>query len=118
MRTVLSTIVILISASLASAQRPTTKPMDAQQVAATQASKLSDKLSITDHELKIGDTVLKYKSTAGYMTVKDENGKEKANFFFVAYEKILEGADKNERPITYVFNGGPGAAAVWLHMGT
>src|SRR5439155_3206605 len=122
MRTVLSAIVILISATLASAQqsaqRPTSRPMDAQTVAATQASKLSDKLSITDHELKIGDSIIKYKSTAGYMTVKDENGKEKANFFFVAYEKILEGADKNERPITYVFNGGPGAAAVWLHMGT
>jgi carboxypeptidase C (cathepsin A) len=119
MRTVLLAIVILISANLAfGQQRPTTKPMDAQQVAATQASKLSDKLSITEHELKIGNTVLKYKSTAGYMTVKDENGKEKANFFFVAYEKNLEGADKSDRPITYVFNGGPGAAAVWLHMGT
>src|SRR2546430_14000903 len=52
------------------------------------------------------------------MTVKDENGKEKANFFFVAYEKTLDGADKSDRPITYVFNGGPRAAAVGLHMGT
>jgi len=119
MRTVLSVIIILITATVAPAQqRPTTKPLDAQQVAATQASKLSDKLSITEHELKIGDSVIKYKATAGYMTVKDENGKEKANFFFVAYEKNLEGADKSGRPITYVFNGGPGAAAVWLHMGT
>ena len=100
------------------APSPATKPMDPQTVATTQASKLSDKLSITEHELIIADTVIKYKATAGYMTVKDENGKEKANFFFVAYEKTLNAAERNDRPITYVFNGGPGAAAVWLHMGT
>src|SRR5947199_8672487 len=125
MRILLIAIAMLIIGQSAAAQqappsaaRPTTRPMDAQTVAATQASKLSDKLSITEHELKIGDSIIKYKSTAGYMTVKDENGKEKANFFFVAYEKLLEGADRNDRPITFVFNGGPGAAAVWLHMGT
>src|SRR5258705_10747486 len=95
------------------AKKRSTKPMDPQTAAATQASKLSDKLSVSEHEMKIGDQVLKYKSTAGYMVVKNEEGKEKANFFFVAYEKNLgEGADKSERPITYVFNGGPRAAAV------
>ncbi|HEV8290863.1 MAG TPA: hypothetical protein VGP94_03035, partial [Tepidisphaeraceae bacterium] len=122
MRTASFVIFLLTLAPFAAAQpkpaQPTTKPMDAQVAATTQASKLSEKLSVTEHELKIGDTVLKYKATAGYMTVKDENGKEKANFFFVAYEKILNAAERNERPITYVFNGGPGAAAVWLHMGT
>jgi len=122
MRTAPFLIALIALAPIAAAQpkpsQASTKPMDAQVAATTQASKLSDKLSISEHELKIGDTVLKYKATAGYMTVKDENGKEKANFFFVAYEKILNGEDKNQRPITYVFNGGPGAAAVWLHMGT
>src|SRR5947207_10285096 len=79
------------------ATRPASKPMDPQTAAATQASKLSDKLSITEHEMKVGDAVIKYKATAGYMVVKNEEGKEKANFFFVAYEKNLEGQDKSER---------------------
>ncbi|HEV8379317.1 MAG TPA: hypothetical protein VGP99_10740, partial [Tepidisphaeraceae bacterium] len=122
MRTAAFLIALVVLVPIAVAQpkpsQPTTKPMDAQVAATTQASKLSEKLSVTEHELKIGDSILKYKATAGYMTVKDENGKEKANFFFVAYEKILNAAERNERPITYVFNGGPGAAAVWLHMGT
>src|SRR5882762_11016570 len=69
------------------ATRPTSKPMDPQTAAATQASKLSEKLSVTEHEMKVGNSVIKYKATAGYMVVKNEEGKEKANFFFVAYEK-------------------------------
>ena len=81
--------------------------------------RVSEKTSVTEHELKIGDEVVHYKATAGYMPVKDEAGKEKANFFFVAYERVREGGyDPAQRPITYVFNGGPGAAAVWLHLGT
>ena len=44
------------------------------------------------------------------------SGKSKANFFFVAYlkEPTVSPAD---RPITFIFNGGPGAAAVFLHLG-
>src|SRR5688572_17874763 len=109
-------VMILVLPRLAGAQqqvspgtRPSTLPAQPAQVAGV---KVSDKLSVTEHEMKLGDTTLKYKATAGYMVVKDEAGKEKANFFFVAYEKMLaDGADKSERPITYVFNGGPGAAA-------
>ena len=59
---------------------------------------------------------LKYKATAGFMPVKDDAGKEKANFFFVAYER--QDQKRETRPITFVFNGGPGAASVWLHLGT
>jgi carboxypeptidase C (cathepsin A) len=118
MRIAFAIVLVAAQITLGQTTKPATKPMDPQTAAATQASKLSEKLSITEHQMKIGDAVIKYKATAGYMVVKNEEGKEKANFFFVAYEKNLEGGDKSERPITYVFNGGPGAAAVWLHMGT
>src|SRR5258707_252937 len=47
----------------------------------------TEKLSVTDHELRIGDEVLKYRATAGFMVMKDEEGKVKANVFFMAYEK-------------------------------
>lgn len=82
-----------------------------------QTQPVAEKLSVTEHELKIGDSTLKYRATAGTMPLKDEAGKTRANFFFVAYEKLAdEPVDK--RPITFVFNGGPGAAAIWLHLGT
>src|SRR5215213_6582031 len=80
-----------------------------------------DKLSVTDHEITVNGKPLKYKATAGTYAMKDEGGKAKANFFFVSYEKRSDDGkamDVAKRPITYVFNGGPGAASVWLHMGT
>lgn len=71
---------------------------------------------VTKHSLTIDGQVINYTATAGYMTLKDESGKAKANIFFMAYSK--DGVtDKSKRPITYTFNGGPGSASVWLHMG-
>jgi carboxypeptidase C (cathepsin A) len=70
----------------------------------------------TRHSLTIGNQIINYTATTGYLTIKDESGKAKANIFFMAYSK--DGVtDKSKRPITYTFNGGPGSASVWLHMG-
>jgi carboxypeptidase C (cathepsin A) len=76
-----------------------------------------DKPSVTDGQITVHGQVLKYKATAGTLTLKDESGKSKASVFFVAYEKQPAADDPAKRPITFVFNGGPGAAAVWLHLG-
>jgi len=76
-----------------------------------------DKLSTTEGEISIDGQPLKYKATAGHLILKDDMGKPKAQMFFVAYQK-KDVCDPSMRPITFVFNGGPGAAAVWLHLGT
>lgn len=95
-----------------------TTPATTQASADGQAGKpAEDKLSVTHHELAVGDHTLKYEATAGTLAVKDEAGKPRANMFFVAYRKEGDDIDVSKRPITYVFNGGPGAAAVWLHLG-
>jgi carboxypeptidase C (cathepsin A) len=70
--------------------------------------------SVTHHTMTLGGKPFAYTATAGYMPMKDENGKLKANIFYVAYTK--DGAS-NQRPITYAFNGGPGSSSVWLHLG-
>lgn len=59
---------------------------------------------------------ISYTATTGYMNVENKEGKHKADMFYVAYIKQGEPTIKN-RPITFVFNGGPGAASVWLHLG-
>jgi carboxypeptidase C (cathepsin A) len=73
------------------------------------------KLSVTHHEIQLDGKSLGYRATAGLMPMKDESGKVKANIFFVAYD--TEAADPSTRPLTFLFNGGPGAAAVYLHLG-
>ena len=77
----------------------------------------ADKLSVTEGQLALHGQTLKYKATAGTLSLKDESGKPKADMFFVAYEKQPAAEDAAQRPVTFVFNGGPGAAAVWLHLG-
>ncbi|MGH9442203.1 MAG: S10 family peptidase [Thermoanaerobaculia bacterium] len=70
---------------------------------------------VTSHEIQLGGKPLRYTATAGYMPMKDEEGKLKANIFFVAYTR--EGGDASRRPVTFAYNGGPGSSSVWLHMG-
>ena len=73
-------------------------------------------LSVTMHTITLGGEKITYKATSGYMPQRDENGKIRANMFFTAYTR--EGAaNPATRPITYTYNGGPGSASVWLHMG-
>lgn len=73
-------------------------------------------LSATKHSVKIGGNLVSYTATAGNLLLKEEDGKPKANIFFVSYVK--DGvADTSNRPITYCFNGGPGSSSVWLHLG-
>ncbi len=70
----------------------------------------------THHELVVADLSLKYLARAGVIPLKDEFDETQAEIFFVAYE--IEGAhDRSSRPITFVFNGGPGSSSIWLHMG-
>jgi carboxypeptidase C (cathepsin A) len=71
---------------------------------------------VTKHTMMLNGKPFNYTATTGYMTLKEENGKEKANIFFISYVKDGE-SDITKRPITYTFNGGPGSASVWLHMG-
>ena len=76
----------------------------------------ADKLSVTHHKLKVNGRTIKYTATAGFLQIKDESNKPRAELFFVAYERN-SGDDKTQRPITVVFNGGPGASSVFLHLG-
>ena len=70
----------------------------------------------TKHELTVNGQILKYTARAGVIPLKDEFDETEAEIYFTAYE--LEGVeDRSARPLTFVFNGGPGSASIWLHMG-
>jgi len=70
---------------------------------------------VTHHQATVNGTTLKYTATAGRLPIKRGDGKIEAEMFFVAY--TLDGADAAKRPLTFAFNGGPGSATIWLHMG-
>lgn len=71
----------------------------------------------THHTLQLGDQTLSYTVMAGMLPLKnEESGEIEARIFFTAYTLDNAGAPA-ERPLTFVFNGGPGSASVWLHLG-
>jgi carboxypeptidase C (cathepsin A) len=69
----------------------------------------------THHTITVNGRALHYTATAGRLPIKDPTGKINAEMFFVAY--TLDGADPAKRPLTFSYNGGPGSASIWLHMG-
>ena len=93
---------------------------------------------VSSHSISIAGTVLKYHTTAGYLLIKEEEGKPlpgsssagadkesrktkdglkpKARVFYVAYT-LDDTTNSVSRPLSFVFNGGPGSSSVWLHLG-
>ncbi len=69
---------------------------------------------ITHHEIRVGGRTLHYTATTGMMPIKNRDGETEARMFFMAYT-LDEG--RGRRPLTFSFNGGPGSASVWLHLG-
>ena len=70
---------------------------------------------VTHHEITVNGKVLRYTATVGYMPIRNtDNDEIEANIFYIAY--TLDGAPA-KRPLMFSFNGGPGSASVWLHLG-
>ncbi|MGD0723619.1 MAG: peptidase S10 [Roseiarcus sp.] len=71
--------------------------------------------SSTEQTLALPGRTLNFKATAGTIKLTDEKGAELADVAYVAYQR--DGAPAATRPVAFVFNGGPGAASVWLQLG-
>ena len=72
---------------------------------------------ITRHAITVKGRDLAYTATAGTLPVQNDAGETEARIFFVAYTVPTAPRDA-KRPLLFIFNGGPGASAVWLHLGT
>jgi carboxypeptidase C (cathepsin A) len=70
---------------------------------------------VTHHTSTIGGRSISYTATTGRLPIKDAEGKTEAEMFYVAY--TVHGSAPGRRPLTFAFNGGPGSASLWLHMG-
>jgi carboxypeptidase C (cathepsin A) len=72
---------------------------------------------VSKHSLRAGARQLNYTVTTGYMPITNaRTGDIEAKIFYMAY--TLDGtADPAKRPLMFSFNGGPGSASVWLHLG-
>jgi carboxypeptidase C (cathepsin A) len=75
-----------------------------------------EKSAVTHHSARIGGQTINYMATAATYNIKADDGTVKATMFYVAYVK--EGVtDPAKRPVSFVYNGGPGSASLFTHMG-
>jgi carboxypeptidase C (cathepsin A) len=73
-----------------------------------------EKTAVREHLLKQGARSLAYTSTAGLMPIHNDKNEIDAHMFYTSYVAKDAGAG---RPVTFCFNGGPGAGSLWLHLG-
>jgi carboxypeptidase C (cathepsin A) len=97
------------------AQGPPQAPAQAAgQKAGPDATLLPAEPVVTQHSVRIGQQTVAYSAEAGWLPIR-EDGKEMARMFYVAYNRT--GVTDPNRPLIFSFNGGPGTASVWMHMG-
>jgi carboxypeptidase C (cathepsin A) len=70
---------------------------------------------VTEHEARVGGKKIEYAVTAGTMLMRNDDDEPRALIGYTAY--VAKGGNRNQRPIMFAYNGGPGSASIWLHMG-
>src|SRR5215475_15048423 len=97
-------------------QPQTEQPESAERAAARRGPPPEEKSSVTHHSGRIGGQQMSYTATAATYVIRADDGTPKATMFFVAYTKDSI-PDIAKRPVSFVYNGGPGAASLFTHMG-
>ena len=95
----------------AAAERPASGPGKAGK----EADLLPAEPVVTQHSAKINGQTIAYTAECGWLPIRDD-GKLTAKMFYIYYAKS-DVQDKANRPMIFSFNGGPGTASVWMHMG-
>lgn len=96
------------------AQQPGPRPAETPRSAA--ATQQTEGPPVTaKHNVRIGGRQISYTTTTGFMPIKNgATGEVEARIFYIAY--TMDNPPAN-RPLMFSFNGGPGSASVWLHLG-
>jgi len=115
---VLCLMIFAISAlALAPAPARAAEQAAMADAATQQAGTDAPKSFTTQHTVDIGGKTLSYRAVAGETLLHDDDGKPEASVFSIAYFLDGNGDKASQRPITFLFNGGPGSTATWLHLG-
>ena len=92
------------------------KPADKEPAASPTPAPTPPAPAVSHHRLTLGGKPVAYTASAATIDLKDANGETNGRMFYVAY--TADGANPSQRPVTFAFNGGPGSASLWLHMGS
>ena len=97
------------------AQEKETKTVEKEKTEPTPPAP-KEESSVTEHSIKISGQTVPYKAIAGTILLKNEKDEPQALIYSTSYIRT-DVKDTTQRPISFIYNGGPGSASVWLHMG-
>jgi carboxypeptidase C (cathepsin A) len=105
------------------AQEPPGKGGDDKEAAAkkdpdTVYAPVAEQAHAVQRSIPFRGGTLAYTVTPGTLTIRNDEGAPIASIFYVAYTMDRGGKDAGPRPVTFLFNGGPGSSTMWLHMGS
>ncbi len=106
----------LAAAILAQEAPPAPRPQEAKPSPAADPSLVREESSVTEHVIRIKDQVIPYRAAAGTILLRDDKGEPTGLMYAVAYTRS-DVKDLAARPVAFFYNGGPGSASMWLHMG-
>ena len=117
-------IACLVVPSVAAAQRPRRPEPGANAPAAAgdsavrtmSASDTVPDSSVTMHTVRVGGQTIPYRALAGTLILRNDSGAPVGRLYYTAYTRT-DVRDASQRPLAFVYNGGPGSASLWLHMG-
>jgi carboxypeptidase C (cathepsin A) len=92
------------------------KPAEAKAPDKCDANSTKEESSTTDHTIRIGAQNIGYKATASTTLLKNDKGEATGLLYSAAYTRS-DVKDLSTRPVAFLYNGGPGSATMWLHMG-
>jgi carboxypeptidase C (cathepsin A) len=112
----LSSLIALPLCAQERAQERETKTSEKEKSAEPTPPPPKEESSVTEHSIKIGGQTIPYKAIAGTILLKNEKDEPQALIYSTSYIRT-DTKDVSQRPISFIYNGGPGSASVWLHMG-
>lgn len=124
MRTSLLALSLLLSTAAVAADQAPAGDVPPKDVKAEASKSDSDtvKASVEEDAQPVRRSIsmrgrsLAYTVTPGHLTIRNDKGEPRASMFYVAY--TIPSAGGRPRPVTFLFNGGPGSSTMWLHMGS
>ncbi|MCA8372877.1 peptidase S10 [Burkholderia multivorans] len=79
-------------------------------------TQVAEKAAVMHYTWKSDGTTVNYTTTTGHLTAADAQGNPEASMSYVAY--TAPSTNGKPRPVTFVYNGGPGSSSIWLRLGS
>ncbi len=106
-----------MQSSICQAQDKDAKAPDAAAAPTPPPAPPKEESSVTDHVAHINGQAIPYKATAATIMLKNDKDEPTALIYYTAYTRS-DVKDLSQRPVAFLYNGGPGSSSLWIHMGS